>query len=156
MILKKKKWLLSRMSKFKRFCHWPREEKRYFFLAYYWLTIYSVKLKTTPFKKLIASPSKPSHPQKTELTPQRIGQLIRSARKYSPFPCLCLVQALTAKRLLTRLGFDPVISLGVNNKGENNTIEAHAWCKVGENFTNKLIESDYAVIFKSNRNTGNQ
>ncbi len=135
------------MLKLKRFWHWSTEEKRYFLLAYYWLAVYSLRLKTTPFKKLIALSLQSPRKNRTSLTPQRIGQLIRTARKYSPFPCLCLVQALTARRLLTQLGFEPIITLGVNKAGENNTMKAHAWCKVGRFFvTGGDVHAQFAAI----------
>ena len=63
------------------------------------------------------------------LSADRIVRAVRSAARFIP-GSTCLVQALAARSLLIRHGYNPLLTIGVA-KNENNRLGAHAWvtCK---------------------------
>ena len=63
------------------------------------------------------------------LSADRIVWAVRSAARFIP-GSTCLVQALAARSLLIRHGYNPLLTIGVA-KNENNRLGAHAWvtCK---------------------------
>lgn len=66
-------------------------------------------------------------------TAVRVGRIIVTAANHTPWKSACLVQSLTARKMLERRGIPGVIYLGVAK--EDNSIEkmkAHAWTRCGE------------------------
>ncbi len=59
-----------------------------------------------------------------------IGWVVCTVSKYTPWESLCLVQAMTAQKLLKDERIDSTLYLGIN-KGKNE-IKAHAWLRCGE------------------------
>jgi len=101
-----------------------------------------------PFKhipKLFPNPSvlKPAtrNPQL-----QEIKQANFSIRHIIPWKNKCLVQSLSARKMLSRRGIESQLSLGVI-KGENSKTFAHAWIKAAD-FEVVGKDEDYSEIYQ--------
>ena len=65
----------------------------------------------------------------------------------TPWESKCLVQALTAQRMLKSKGISTTIYLGVRKEG--NEMKAHAWLRCGEYYvTGGAIREQYTVVAK--------
>ena len=65
----------------------------------------------------------------------------------TPWESKCLVQALTAQRMLKKKGISSTIYLGVGKSG--NEMKAHAWLRCGEYYvTGGAIRDQYTVVAK--------
>ncbi|HEY4785222.1 MAG TPA: lasso peptide biosynthesis B2 protein [Bacteroidales bacterium] len=62
----------------------------------------------------------------------KISQAIVRCRKSIPWQNRCLVEAITAKRMLQKRGLQSTLYLGVNKKDKKMT--AHAWLRCGTIF----------------------
>lgn len=66
---------------------------------------------------------------------RRMGSVIRTLSKYTPWESKCLVQAMLARIVLGYYGIPHVIYLGVNQSGPpENPMNAHAWVSAGRCF----------------------
>ena len=77
-----------------------------------------------------------------------IGDIVRAVRlckRFVPY-ATCLTQALAARRLLSRYGYDAVLKIGVA-KSESK-LEAHAWIEVDGKVVlgRQAFHSRYAVL----------
>jgi len=61
----------------------------------------------------------------------RIGRVVETASRFTPWESKCLVQALVAKIMLRRLGIANTLYLGVVRDGRKG-LAAHAWLRCGE------------------------
>lgn len=111
-----------------------------------------------PFNKL----SKRMGKQKTESVEdvdintyrmaKRIGWIVIKASKMTPWQSKCLVQALTAQRMLKSKGVPTTIYLGVK-KGKDNTMLAHAWVRCGRYvITGGANKNEYTVVARFSNN----
>jgi transglutaminase superfamily protein len=66
----------------------------------------------------------------SEHSPRRIGWAVQVASRFVP-RATCLTQAIAAKRLLERNGFECELRLGVA-RTDDGLIRAHAWIERGE------------------------
>lgn len=64
------------------------------------------------------------------LTIKKVARVIATISKYTPWQTKCLVQAMTAQRILRRRKVFTTIYLGVR-KDKNNNVQAHAWLRAG-------------------------
>jgi hypothetical protein len=64
-------------------------------------------------------------------TIKRIAWTINTISKYTPWESKCLVQAMTAQRMLNRRKLSSTLYLGVN-KAKDNSMQAHAWLRCGQ------------------------
>ena len=65
----------------------------------------------------------------------------------TPWESKCLVQALTAQRMLKKEGISTTIYLGVRKDG--NEMKAHAWLRCGKYYvTGGAIREQYTVVAK--------
>jgi hypothetical protein len=62
---------------------------------------------------------------------RKISWAIKLGSKYTPWESKCLVQALTAQKMLKRRKIGSTLYLGVN-KDENNNMKAHSWLRSGQ------------------------
>lgn len=66
---------------------------------------------------------------------RRMGSVIRTLSKYTPWESKCLVQAMLARIVLGYYGIPHIIYLGVNQSGPpENPMNAHAWVSAGRCF----------------------
>ena len=62
----------------------------------------------------------------------KVGYLVYSVSKYTPWESKCLVKALTAQIMLRKKKISSTVYLGVA-KDENKKLIAHAWLRCGKN-----------------------
>ena len=109
------------------------------------------------FKELVAGLG--THSAKVECEPleaaalktaRAVGWAVRASSSRTPWESTCLVQVLTAQKMLKKRGVPGVFYLGATNAvNENNASEclAHAWLKCGGEFiTGESGHQQYTVI----------
>jgi hypothetical protein len=75
----------------------------------------------------------------------RVSQAIVRSQKTVPWQNKCLVNAITAKRMLQRKGLASTLYLGVNK--ENGNMAAHAWLRCGNLFvTGKRGMEKFTIV----------
>jgi len=81
-------------------------------------------------QKFIPPPSlKPNELKKAIL----VGKAIGRASKFTPWASTCLVQALTAQRILQKMAIPGVFYLGINRcENVDKELRAHAWSQCGK------------------------
>lgn len=126
------------MIRFWRYFNWKHQEKRLFWLAFYWLcrAKFSIAKKSYDgFKPMLGKPVTPGNQPKVDpkaALPARIA--LNRAQKVLPFHCQCLVTAIAIQKLCAQLRLPTTLHLGVNKKDEQ--LNAHAWVCLGD----KIIE----------------
>lgn len=110
------------------------------FLEAFCLTgIFRYSLGTKPFKELASGlkldretrPVMTHSPDSLEVARQ-IGWVVRATANFTPWSTSCLVQVLTAQRMLQKRNISGAFYLGVLQPGsedEQPALEAHAWLK---------------------------
>ncbi|MGL5087632.1 MAG: lasso peptide biosynthesis B2 protein [Clostridium sp.] len=125
-----------------------------FLVAYIYCGIARTYIRFMPFNKLRKKMGK-SKEESSEVVgnetyklAKRISWIVVQAAKYTPWESKCLVQALTAQRMLKRLGICTTLYLGVNKDSQNNIL-AHAWLRCGEYIvTGGSQKGGYVVVAK--------
>lgn len=126
------------LHKIKRFFALTGEEKKLFLEAYVTLGLMRAALLLFSFKRLTRSLEQ----QKDigEMIPPgddklksaiEVGNAIMRAAAHTPWESACLVQALTAQRMLQKRGIPGVFYLGAM-KEEGDEFKAHAWSQCGD------------------------
>ncbi len=62
---------------------------------------------------------------------QRIGRVVETVSRYTPWESKCLVQAIVGKIMLRQRGINNTLYLGVG-RNEGKSLVAHAWLRCGE------------------------
>lgn len=125
-----------------------------FLVAYIYCGIARAYILFVPFKKLRKKMGK-SKEESAEVVEKeiyriakRISWIVLQAARYTPWESKCLVQALTAQKMLKKLDISTTLYLGVNKDGENNML-AHAWLRCGEYIVTGGNQKDgYVVVAK--------
>lgn len=125
-----------------------------FLVAYIYCGIARAYILFVPFNKLRKKIGK-SKVESAEVVEKeiykvakRISWIVRQAARYTPWESKCLVQALTAQRMLKKQGVCTTLYLGVNRDSQNNML-AHAWLRCGEYIvTGGYEKSGYVVVAK--------
>jgi hypothetical protein len=127
------------IQKFKKFSTLQPEEKKLFIEAFVTLGFMRAAILTVSFKRLTKELS--HHTEATENTPlstkeqdeaDRIGKTIMKAAAHTPWESACLVQSLTARKMLQKRSIAGLIFLGVTKDGEDEMkMKAHAWTRCG-------------------------
>jgi len=128
------------IRKFKKFTQLSSEEKKLFIEAYIILGKMRILILTVSFKRLTRSMKHTtdmemlaSLDKQTLHTAHLIGQAIGRAASYTPWESACLVQSLTAQKMLQKRGIPGVFYLGVTkDKEKGEKIKAHAWTQCGD------------------------
>jgi hypothetical protein len=112
----------------------PAAEFGLLFKAVFLLLAVRLALWLLPFrlqKNLFLNPDRAWPPglPGCHFSPERIGWTVEVASRVIP-RATCLVQALVARRLLTRAGHPAELRIGVV-KNEHGLFQAHAWTKSG-------------------------
>jgi len=126
--------------KIKKFTALTSKEKKLFLEAYIMLGIMSVAILTISFKRLTRSLEHQKN--KGEMIPLcdnemqtaiSVGKAIMRAAAHTPWESACLVQSLTAQRMLQKRGIPGVFYLGATKDEESEEkMKAHAWSQCGE------------------------
>ena len=77
-----------------------------------------------------------------------VSEIVSIVSRHTPWESKCLVQALTAQKLLKEKEISTTLYLGVK-KDRNNNMLAHAWLRCGEYYVTGGANKDgYAVVAK--------
>jgi hypothetical protein len=115
-------------------------ERRLFLEAWWTLGVMRIALLTRSFKKIArpllqTPPSEGEEPvpePRTILRAEKIARVVRRAAAHTPWESACLVQALTVWKMLERRGIPGCFYLGVDRRGTEGKMRAHAWAKCGD------------------------
>ena len=114
-----------------------RQDKLLIIEAFLLTGIFRIVVLIIPFKKYkkyigIYNEETPLEINKKEYRIiKRIAWAVNSVSKITPWESKCLVQALTAQRMLKRRKVISTIYFGLN-KGTENNMQAHAWLRCGQ------------------------
>lgn len=139
--------------KIKTFICMDNKEKFYIMQTFFYTGFYRAFILFVPFNKLRKrmGAHKQESLDKVDNDTYRIARRISSRVLFvsakTPWESKCLVQALTAQKLLKNQGISTTIYLGVRKEG--NEMKAHAWLRCGEYYvTGGAIRDQYTVVAK--------
>ena len=129
------------IGKVKKFHQLSSGEKKLFLEAYATLGIFRAALLTVSFKRLTCSLEQQDDREIMSLgnkqiqTSHSVSIAIDRASAHTPWQSGCLVQALTAQRMLKKRAIPGFLYLGVaKNEDAEEKMRAHAWSRCGEQF----------------------
>ncbi len=124
-------------TKISRYFKLPPAQRKLFRKAIFVLLYYTYKVKFTPSKEIhklfSRKPEKFREKQTNTETIRLVKQAIRRANKGLLQKNNCLVQSLTAKKMLQEQGQPVALFLGLK-KNMNKDLIAHSWTKSGDIF----------------------
>ena len=139
--------------KTKTFFKISNEIKVEFLKAFFYTGFYRAFILFVPFNKLrkrMGKHKKESAEKETRdvyKSASHISWVVTLISSKTPWESKCLVQALTAQRMLKSKGISTTIYLGVRKEG--NEMKAHAWLRCGEYYvTGGAIREQYTVVAK--------
>lgn len=139
--------------KTKTFFKVSNELKVEFLVAFFYTGFYRAFILFVPFNKLRKRMGKHKEESSEKETrdvykiASHISWVVTLISSKTPWESKCLVQALTAQRMLKSKGISTTIYLGVR-KAENE-MKAHAWLRCGEYYvTGVSIREQYTVVAK--------
>lgn len=125
-----------------------------FLQAFIYTGIYRAFILFVPFSKLKKRMGNHNNesPMEVDIVSYRVAREVRwavtQAARHTPWESKCLVQALTAKRMMKNKGIPTTIYLGVKKNNDNEMI-AHAWIRCGSYYiTGGHNRVGYAVVAK--------
>jgi hypothetical protein len=127
-------------KKIRKFTALSTEEKKLFLEAYMMLGVMRAAILTVSFKRLTRSLEHYTQQSDLETLTQTqqeraiiIGQAIMRAAAYTPWESACLVQSLTAQKMLQKRGIAGVFYLGAMKDEESKEkMKAHSWTQCGD------------------------
>jgi len=142
-------------SRIVKFAELPTRRKLLFLEAYATLGVMRFALLTISFKRLTQSLQRSNGTVQTD-TPcderlrmaEEIGSAIATAAGHTPWESACLVQALSAGRMLRKRGIPGKMVLGaMKDKTDGGQIKAHAWVLCGDDVvTGQSGHENFAVL----------
>jgi len=79
---------------------------------------------------------------------KKIGWAVTKISIYTPWESKCLVQALTAQRLLSDNGFESTLYLGVRKSSNKGMLDAHAWTRCGSIYVTGGNGEKFSIVAK--------
>ena len=143
------------LRKIKKFFALSSEEKKLFLEAFMTLGLMRAALLLFSFKRLTRSLEQQKN--RSEMKPLSdqeqknaiaVGTAIMRASAYTPWESACLVQSMTAQRMLHKRGISGVFYLGaMKDKEKAGEIKAHAWSQCGDMIiTGKKGHEEFTVL----------
>lgn len=142
------------LKKIQKFTVLDNMQKRLFIEAYVTLGMMRAAILTVSFKRLVKSLTQQKYAQAPSLNDEQltkavvIGKAVRSAAANTPWESLCLAQALTAQRMLSKRGIAGIFHLGamMGGTGEEK-LKAHAWLQCDQQIiTGEAGHEEHAVL----------
>jgi hypothetical protein len=143
------------LAKITKFMRTSGAEKKIFIEAFMTLGIMRAAILTISFKRLTHSLKLQQNKEQIGLLNQEDTQIarsvamgIRKAVRRTPWESACLVQSLTAQRMLQKRNIPGIFYLGVGkDETGKETMKAHAWSRCGEEIiTGKNGHEKYTVL----------
>lgn len=128
--------MMSRLRRLHHFWQHPWADKWLFAQAYVGLGLAWVVIHSLPFRWVAThlgtcmGNSPDTIPPAQAQVAQRVSWAVRCASVLTPWPSVCLPQAITAKALLRRRGITSTLYLGATFN-ERKSLIAHAWLRCG-------------------------
>lgn len=126
----------SRVQRLHHFWQHPWADQWLFVQAYFCLGLAWGVIHTLPFRCIAARLGAYMGDSPDTITPaqtqvaRRVSWAVRRASSLTPWPSVCLPQAMTAKALLRRHGIPSTLYLGAAFN-ESKALMAHAWLRCG-------------------------
>lgn len=134
----------------------PGEQKKLFVEAYLTLGFYRIAILIRSFKTLVAELDQNDKSTPAEFPDEKkqlallIGDAVTTAANYTPWKSTCLVQALTAQRMLRKRKIAGRFHLGVTiNSADNDPLAAHAWLVCGDEILTGKAGLEYYTILST-------
>jgi hypothetical protein len=127
-------------ARVRKFAGLPRNDRRLLMGAAFWLCVYRLALLAVPFRRLAALGMQQLPKPAPSAGADKIAWAIRVASRYVP-QSTCLVQALAARMMLSRVGLSANLHIGVAMAPAKG-FQAHAWVELG----NKVIIGEDASV----------
>jgi hypothetical protein len=141
------------MKHYQKFFNLPTKDKALAIEAFFLLAWYRVTILVMPFRVIAARLEKASHrsqvpeASRDKRLPGRIGRAVSSVAAHTPWDSKCLVQSLTAYRMLKQRQYPCDLYLGVA-KDDQGKMVAHAWTQSGAiDVTGTAIREQYTVTY---------
>ena len=133
--------LITMFQQIRKFSALSSADKKLFLEAYMTLGLMRAAILTVSFNRLTRSLEQsqnkrvpPSINMKEKRIALRAGWAISRAANYTPWDSLCLVQSLTAQRMLQRRSIPGMFYLGVStDESSEEKLTAHSWSQCGDN-----------------------
>ena len=145
--------LLKLFRKIKTFFKIENQDKLAFIKAFIYMGYFRAFILFIPFNKLRKRMGKVKVESPQDVDNEcykkavRIARIVGIVSYHTPWESKCLVQALTAQRMLKSKNISTTIYLGVRKEG--NEMKAHAWLRCGEYYvTGGAIREQYTVVAK--------
>ena len=130
------------------------QQKKLFVEAYLTLGFYRIAILIRSFKSLVTELNQNEKSTRADFPDEKkqlallIGDAVTTAANHTPWESACLVQALTAQRMLRKRKIAGMFHLGVTmNSAENDPLAAHAWLVCGgEILTGKAGLEHYTIL----------
>lgn len=132
----------------RKFCKLPLSEKAFFLRVFILSAVFRLAILLIPFKKIAVKLNKGMRAKphtKLPITLKRLGQIIDSVCRHTPWESKCLVQALVCKQLCRRYAVRTSLFIGVD-KNQESVFRAHAWVTDDEN--NVIVGGKQTALFK--------
>lgn len=146
--------LSTLFRKIKTFFKIKNKNKLDFIKAFIYMGYFRAFILFIPFNKLRKRMGKVKEESPEEVSEEiymkarRIARIVGIVSSHTPWESKCLVQALTAQKMLNKQGISTTLYLGVK-KDNNNQMLAHAWIRCGNYFvTGGVNKQGYAVVAK--------
>ena len=129
--------LLQFLKKVKKFRTYLFQDKLLILKAFFITGIMRIVLILVPFKVLKKHIGKYDEESEHNIDNinttkiEKIGWVVTKISRYTPWKSKCLVQALTAQRLLCDKGLESTLYLGVSRSVNKGILDAHAWIRCG-------------------------
>lgn len=142
---------MTLLNLFEKFIELDNKNKKDFIKAYIYTGIFRIYILFMPFKRLaqkmgrIKNESPYKVNKETYLEAERVSKIVAKASGYTFWKSLCLVQALTAQKLLSEKNISTTIYLGVLKDDKNNMI-AHAWTRCGSYFVTGGKNNMFTIV----------
>lgn len=142
------------VKKLKGFMKISNSRKLRFLQAFLYTAIYRAYILYKPFKELKNTIGKVNIETSEEVDiasykiAREVSWAVKKAAEYTPWESKCLVQALTAQKMMKNKGIPVTLYLGVK-RDKTGEMLAHAWTRCGTYYlTGGSGRSDYAVVAK--------
>jgi hypothetical protein len=133
------------------------QQQKLFFEAYLTLGFYRIAILTRSFKSLVSELHQNGKPIHAEFADEKkqlaliIGDAVTTAANQTPWQSACLVQALTAQRMLRKRKIAGRFHLGVTmnsaDSDPNDPMTAHAWLVCGDEIlTGRTGLENYTIL----------
>lgn len=142
------------IRRLKKFLGLPGREQRFFIEAFFLTGVVRLAILLMPFRWLasVLGNQMQESPMQEEIIrlefARRIGWVVETVSRYTPWESKCLVQAIVGKIMLRQRGITNTLYLGVGRDGVK-SLKAHAWLRCGETvITGGQGRDTYSIVGK--------